>query len=352
MKRTEDILITELINRCNLGEVTSKIETVSGGFMHRMYKVCTDKGTYAVKHLNSEIMKRPDAPGNYAKAEKLEKVLEKNDIPIVPALEIGGRKMQEVDGNFFYVFTWQEGHISDWNNITNQMCYRAGAILGKIHAIDISGIEDIAAIDRESREVASEDTYIDWKKYTDRARECDSEILSALEENLDLLETAEKEKNKAQKNLPDIICLSDEDMDPKNVMWYEDKSYEGKPHEEKPLVIDLECLDFGNPVSHVMQLALQWSGITTCSLDIEKMVSFFKGYLSEYDNHFRDYVDIVGIAYTWTEWLEYNIKRALGECIDEEERKTGISQVFSTIDRIRYIKDKMPYICRALETLG
>ena len=342
MKRTEDILITELINSCNLGEVTSKIETVSGGFMHRMYKVCTNKGTYAVKHLNSEIMKRPDAPGNYAKAEKLEKVLEKNDIPIVPALEIGGRKMQEVDGNFFYVFTWQEGHISDWNNITNQMCYRAGAILGKIHAIDICGIDETTVTDRESREVTSEDSYIDWKKYTNRARECDSEILSVLEENLALLETAEREKKKAQKNLPDIICLSDEDMDPKNGRWYEDKS----------LVIDLECLDFGNPVSHVMQLALQWSGITTCSLDIEKMVSFFKGYLSEYDNHFRDYAEIVGIAYTWTEWLEYNIKRALGECIDEEERKTGISQVFSTIDRIKYIKEQMPYICRALETLG
>jgi len=60
--------------------------------------------------------------------------------------------------------------------------------------------------------------------------------------------------------------------------------------------------------------------------------------LEAYDNGFRAYSDVFGLAYTWVDWLEYNIQRALGTCIDEEERKMGISEVKNTIDRIKYIR--------------
>ena len=42
-----------------LGNVVSEITSVSGGFMHRMYRVKTADSIYAVKHLNREILKRP-----------------------------------------------------------------------------------------------------------------------------------------------------------------------------------------------------------------------------------------------------------------------------------------------------
>ena len=64
--------ITKLMNRCDLGEVTAEIKPVSGGLMHRMYKVQTSSGIYAVKCLNPEIMKRPTARENCAVAEALE----------------------------------------------------------------------------------------------------------------------------------------------------------------------------------------------------------------------------------------------------------------------------------------
>ena len=119
-------------------------------------------------------------------------------------------------------------------------------------------------------------------------------------------------------------------MDPKNVMW----------DEGRPVMIDLECLDYGNPVSSVIQLSLQWSGITTCDLDPVKTKAFLDGYLETWDNGFRDYGNVLGLAYTWIEWLEYNITRALGQCRDESERKTGISEVRRTLGRISYIHEK------------
>lgn len=74
-----------------------------------------------------------------------------------------------------------------------------------------------------------------------------SAICSLLEDHEELLVHTESELSKARTLLPAILCLSDEDMDPKNIMW--DNGI--------PWVIDLECLDYGNPISHAIQLALQ-----------------------------------------------------------------------------------------------
>lgn len=317
--RTIEELLKTLMEVCELGAMTAPAESVPGGFLHRMYKVTTETGIYAVKHLNAEIMKRPDAPENYARAERIEKILEENHIPIVPAMILGDKKMQNIQGQFFYIFKWHEGKITDWNHISKVQCYQAGNILGRIHSIE----------SKETQVQTPEFSRIDWQGYLQRAKEEKSPIASLLEENEALFFYAEEEMNKARASLPPIICMSDEDMDPKNIMW----------DDETPWVIDLECLDYGNPASHALQLALQWAGIVTCELDIDKMSAYLDGYLAAYDNHFRDYEDILGVAYTWVEWLEYNIRRALGDCVDEAEREMGISQVKCTVDRIVHVKE-------------
>ena len=321
-------LLIRLFKELGLGNVTLPIENVSGGFMHRMYKVTTcgtvNARCFAVKHLNPEIMKRPQAKLNYARAEKLEEILEKAGLPIVPALVFDNKKMQELDGNYFYVFDWHDAKVTDWNNITEEQCFLAGEVLGRIHAIDFDS-EEVGA-----EHGAPELSQIDWEKYVNQARESKSEIAFLLQENLELLDYAQNQVNEARQNLPDIIRISDEDMDPKNVMW----------ENSNPLVIDLECLDYGNPASHVLQLALQWSGITTCNLKRNLVRSFFAGYQKVYDNGFHDYSKIFGLAYAWIEWLEYNIQRALGACADEAERQMGVEQVVQTINRIKYLCEK------------
>ena len=322
------VLLERLLRDRGLGNHIAVVESVSGGFMHRMYKVKTDRGIYAVKHLNSEIMKRPDAQENYARAEQIERILEKNNIPIVPALVLGGKKMQNIDGQFFYVFKWHKGQIADWNHITKEECYKAGNILGRIHAIEPRKVEWKSLPPSQ----------IDWQSYRTEAKKKDSEIASLLEQNEELLTLAEKELNRARASLPAMLCLSNGDMDPKNIMW----------ENGTPWVIDLECLDYGNPALDALQLALQWSGIVTCDMDINKMLAFFDGYLEAYDNGFRGYGEIVGVAYTWVEWLEYNIQRALGNCMDEAERELGISEVRNTIHRIQYIQEMEPQIQAAL----
>lgn len=56
--------INKVMNALNLGEVIGEPVEVKGGLLHKMFRVCTLSGSYAVKVLNSEIMKRPTALKN------------------------------------------------------------------------------------------------------------------------------------------------------------------------------------------------------------------------------------------------------------------------------------------------
>ena len=67
--------IEKLVVRLGLGKIVGEIQPVTGGLMHRMYHVDTEQGTFAIKALNMQIMNRPGAKENYARAEKLEQIL-------------------------------------------------------------------------------------------------------------------------------------------------------------------------------------------------------------------------------------------------------------------------------------
>ena len=326
------VKIDALVEQCGLGTIIGQIIPVSGGFMHKMYKVRTTAGTYAVKCLNPEIMSRPAAMKNYAEAERLERILEDEGFPVVAAMSFDGKKMVSVDGSYYYIFPWQEGKITDFNAILVEQSFKAGEILGRIHGIDAQNIS------REEPTLS----VVDFAELLEIAKSKNSVIAPWLEANMLLLCKAQEKLNEARKNLPAMRAISNDDMDPKNIMW----------HDGNPYVIDLECLGYSNPISSCLNLALHWSGTVTGKFNKDNLEAFFKGYLNAYDNGFRSYDELFGIAYTWIEWLEYNIKRALGIVSNEaEEIRLGEVETENTINRIKYLDSIENDICMVLKSL-
>ena len=149
-----------LCEQLNLGALIEEPIRLYGGLMHKMYRVATASGVYAVKHLNPHVMMRATAARNFAAAEELERKLEQTDLPLLPALTIGGRKMQEVDGNFFYVFPYFEGKALTDESITPTHCAIVGRLLANLHAVEnihTSIEKDILTFDWDTCDLSEED---------------------------------------------------------------------------------------------------------------------------------------------------------------------------------------------------
>ncbi|MBQ7058926.1 MAG: GNAT family N-acetyltransferase [Firmicutes bacterium] len=326
---TEQSRIEALIERLGLGKITDEIRPVTGGLMHRMYRIQTEKGVFAMKALNPQIMKRPEAKQNFAKAEELEQILEDHGLPIVPALRFDGKKMQEEEGHYYYLYDWHRGRITDWNTISEDQCFRVGQILGQMHRIDAKNVPP------EEFDFAP----IDFSGFLTQAKEQGSPLADLLSDHLAVLEKAQESILSAGKKLPSMSAISDGDMDPKNVMWLDGI----------PSVIDLECLDLANPMRALIELSLQWAGTVTGLFRKENLRAFFLGYLETYDNGYRSYEQIYGLAYqNWVEWLEYNLGRALGK-EDPDEVILGESEVKNTLKIIDYLDQQEEVICRFLK---
>lgn len=300
-----------------LGKVIEKPVQITGGLMHKMFKVVTDEGRYIIKLLNPNIMKRPTAMDNYKIADNIEELLKQNNIPAVYALIFNGSKMQELNGQYYYVFEWYDGRSLKDNEIKSFHCQRIGGALARIHNIDLKN---------ESFE--RNEIHIDWQKYVGLAKDMNSPVYDIIKDNVDLFNYSMTKGNAAIKKIPPVKAICHNDMDSKNVMWFNDEFK----------LIDLECLGYSSPYLELFELALCWSGYETCNIDFKLFGAFFKAYFENTNlDADIDWEVMYYSNYGRLEWLEYNIKRALMlECDTAEEQQIGISEVKETVEHIIY----------------
>jgi len=91
----------------NLGNVIG-ISKLIGGLMHKMFKVETDKGIYAIKVLNSEVMSRNDAYNNFVISETISNLAKDNGIIVSSALPINGNYLTNYNDKYYMVLGSQE----------------------------------------------------------------------------------------------------------------------------------------------------------------------------------------------------------------------------------------------------
>ena len=82
-------MLTGLCEKYSLGTIQGEPQAVKGGLLHQMYHVTTDRGDYAVKLLNPDIMRRPQAMENMINSERIVLRLAQGSdaLPVVAALK-------------------------------------------------------------------------------------------------------------------------------------------------------------------------------------------------------------------------------------------------------------------------
>ena len=131
--------IEKFCEKYDFGKVIN-ITKISGGLMHKMFKVETDKGIYCVKVLNPEVMSRKEAYGNFVVSESVSNLVKKNGIPVSSALDIDGNYLTKLDDMYYMVFDYIEGKTLKDDEITVEHCKKIGNVLAHIHSLDYKEI--------------------------------------------------------------------------------------------------------------------------------------------------------------------------------------------------------------------
>lgn len=317
------------IENMGLGRANEPPIEVSGGLLHKMYMVSTAMDKYAVKVLNAEIMKRPQALQNTINSEKISYIMS-TDIPVVSSIMVSNRQIHMQDGYYFMVFPWLEGRSVYAPEISIRHCQIIGDILGRIHRLNISfnGMEF---------DVANNNLY-DWKKLQEIASEkaSDAEWYSCFQKAMDDIEKWNGEANAAYAYLKQNRVISHRDLDPKNVMWNGMQAY----------IIDWESAGYINPYQELLEVINYWA--TDEKGQLTK--SYFDALTEAYKAHINlDNVEWDGVfAGSFTGmlgWLEYNAKRAVGlEVADIKETVVGAKHVINTIDELYSYQEKLKLI--------
>ena len=318
LKKIDKIIpiIYKLIKILKLGNIESEIIRVTGGLLNRMYKVTTSTGIYAIKHLNPEVMKRPNAINNHVFAEKVANFAKMNGIKCISANIYNAIALQKIDNNYFFVFDWFEGKSITDTEITKDKVIKIAKQLALLHRIDFSSIHNTSNLGVAILE-------IDWKYYLEKIE--DNEVKQLLEDNIEYLTELDKKSTTASLKISGNKIISHRDLDLPNILW---------DNNENPVIIDWESSGLINPCEELIETAWDWSGGQEY-FDKDKFDCFITTYKLNGGNIENLQDAILANFKNKSGWLEYNLKRVCKiECLDGEEQELGKAEVIRVINEI------------------
>lgn len=325
-----------LCSKLDIGTPVQKLSRVFGGFHHKMWRLETDSGTYAVKQLSEDTdLSDSEIINHYNVTEAIAETFAGYGISAIFALKSNAGYLQIIENVGYLVHPWSDAVSLDKNLISETYALKISAVLAKMHQANIvvSGLKE-PKIDLHLEEKIIELIH--------RAIKCKIHNAKLLESGMQTFLTIVESQKTANETLKKYRVISHGDLDQKNVLW---------DTAGNPVLIDWESARKLNPTYEIVLEALDWSGITSQFDEslYEKILSAYvlAGGLIEIDYLQASFHSILG---DWVNWLMYNVARSI-ELEDEEQRATGAEQVdfaLSTIFRLNHLMPDLLSVAKGL----
>lgn len=317
-----DVSYVELLcSVYGLGNPLKELQAVAGGLLHRLWRLDTTQGTFAVKQLNPAILQKPHIRAIYRFSECIAEAMVAHGVPAVAALSCDGDPVQEIEGRTVMVYRWIEGETLSAEAVEPERAGQLGTLLGHIHALNLQ----FPALPQPEWEHFRDD---DWDLLTVHAYDGGISWATPVRAVMHRLIEWSRLSEQAGEKLSHTYVVSHRDLGPKNVIWQDDHT---------PWLIDWEAAGLVNPTMELVSVALDWSGLATGVLREDTFAAMMRSYVDA-GGIVRDAgIDALhGVMGIWLGWLLFNMRRSLGESIvDEEERQLGIRETPLAIARLR-----------------
>ena len=299
--------IAKLCRGQGLGELLATPVPVSGGYLHKMLRVETARGIFAIKALNPDIMMRQEALENMRRGERINDELGMMNDELNVCASLSG--VVEVEGSYFIVYPWVDGASVFAPEITVEHCRIMGDVLGRIHRAEVRilGVEPETDLRQP----------FDWSRVEDgRVAAWDAAALEGL------------------RRLRAVQVISHRDLDPKNVLW------QGM----QPCIIDWEAAGYVNPWQELIELLNYWAD------DEEKASAMIAAYGAHRTLHEADWDAALAAGMDgMLGWLHYNLRRAKGlEGSTPQDRTEGEAHVRGTLAELEQYEQRAAFLRRVL----
>ena len=313
---SEDVFAALCARYC-LGTPIALPVPVTGGLIHRLCRLDTTTGIFAVKVLNPEVMQYENIYDNLRRGEATAAVFAAAGIPAVLALNAPGGTVQDFDGGTVIVYPWCDGTVLSKAAASPEAASQIGAILGRMHALDLPVEAPPEPV--TWREPMNKQP---WAALVRRGQEQGVDWASAVEAALPDVFAWDKDRIAADAALPKTLVLSHCDLDQKNVIWVNDT----------PFLIDWESAGLTNPDGEIIGAALDWSGQNAGPPDQAAFAAVLAGYRQH--NEFNPDMALPlmrGRLGGWIDWLGASMNRSLDSNATRGERAAGTREVLETL---------------------
>lgn len=314
-------LLTDVSHRYGLGTPVAPSQAVIGGLLHRMYRLETKKGCFAVKVLNPDIMQKPGIRDEFRRAEHIAAMFADAGLPAITALAVESDTIQDVGEATVIVFPWVEGKMLSPQPASVDQAHRIGMVLGLMHTLNLQ-IPGLPIPEFHTYPNAHWEALI-WHAHDSKRIWADKP-----ESLLADLYAWNRLARQGYEGVRSHWVVSHGDLDQKNVLWREDHT---------PWLIDWESVGLVNPALEVIGAVLSWSGQTVGPPEQTVFAALLRGY--------RNYADLPadvgraalqGCIGNCLHWLEPNMRRSLPDAgADAEGQKAGLREVEQTLTLLR-----------------
>jgi Ser/Thr protein kinase RdoA (MazF antagonist) len=321
-----------LCSRLDLGTPQGPLSRVSGGLQHRMWRLDTDRGVYAIKQLSANSsLDDAEKRHHYNASEAIAEAFASHGIPAVFARRHDGDYLQMVEGAGYLVHPWCEASAVPVDEVSEEHGLQVARILAKMHGLALC----FPRLKKHEFDAQSEENIC---LLVDLAQAFHAKLAGTLRRGLPTFLEIVDGQAAAANILSRHLVISHGDLDQKNVLW---------DAEGRPWLIDWESARQLNPTYEVLREALNWSGAWS-RFDPDLFGKFILAYrqvggVIEGEAVTAAYHCILG---DWVYWLMYNV----GRCLDLEDpgrRTRGEKQIAFALAVLQRIMDHVPELLSA-----
>lgn len=333
-------IANRLTNLLKLGKIIKNIEPLSGGLIHKMWKVETEFGQFAVKEINFKIALQPSVLENLEFCENISLEFHEAGINCICSIRLNNKSVIRIDTQSFLVYPFKESvdfRSLDWKisipKITKE--------LALVHNLNHS---------KRKSEPKSIDPKIHldvWKTLENQFTGSDYEWMNDyVFLNTKIVDLYHKIET-ANFVLNQDLVLSHCDLDIKNVLW----DLNGKPW-----VIDWESFSYINPTKEIVQFCLDWSESFDRSFQNQVLELIIRSYSSmkQIDQQIIE-LSFYSCLGDYLNWLKFNLQRLLNYDQKSDEYQIANIEVPKTvkliINRIKKQKEYIIFINKTLNSL-